>query len=98
MGFVRMAHEAGLFCQLGCHVGETSVLASAGRHLVAACGPFAVTEGCYSKFLLKDDLARERLSFGKYGKAAIPLEPGLGIQVDKDLIEKNCQGVFEINS
>ncbi len=97
MELVKMANEAGLFCQLGCHVGETSILASAGRHLAAACGPFTVTEGCYSQFLLKNDLVKERLAFGKYGKAAVPLEPGLGVQVDKDLIEKNCQNVWEIS-
>ena len=98
MELVKMASDAGLFCQLGCHVGETSILASAGRHLAAACGPFTFTEGCYSKFLLKDDLVKERLAFGKYGKAVIPQAPGLGVQVDKTLIEKNCQKVFEIGS
>lgn len=94
--FVEKAQEAGLFCQLGCHVGETSVLSAAGRHLAVACGPFKFIEGCYSKFLLKDDLVEKPLEFGLFGKASIPMEPGLGIKVNQSAIERCCKKIDEI--
>ncbi len=92
---IDRAKKAGLFCQLGCHVGETSVLYAAGRHLAAVCGPFRFTEGCYSKFLLKEDLVEQPLEFGTGGLMDIPTRPGLGVKIKEEALKKHCHLVFE---
>jgi len=77
----RMAAAAGLRCQLGCHVGETSILSAAGRHF-AACAPApAYLEGSFSPFLLAREPVAQSVTFGP-GGATPPLPgPGLGIEV-----------------
>ncbi len=93
---VRDAISAGLFCQLGCHVGETSILAAAGRHLAAICPPFRFVEGCYSRFLLKEDICKNPLEFGFEGKAKAPERPGLGIDIDEEVLERRCKRLCEL--
>ncbi len=95
---VEKALRHGLFCQLGCHVGETSVLSAAGRHLAAVCGPFRFVEGCYSRFLLKEDIVKEPLEFGLFGKAPIPSGPGLGVEISKASLERRCKPLFQIDA
>ena len=76
-----MANAAGIRCQLGCHVGETSILAAAGRHFAIAQGPLTDLEGCFAPFLLTLDPVQESVRFGQ-GGLGLPLpDPGLGIQV-----------------
>jgi len=77
----RMAAAAGLRCQLGCHVGETSILSAAGRHF-AACAPEIVyLEGSFSPFLFAREPVAQSVIFGPRG-LALPLPgPGLGIEV-----------------
>ncbi len=76
-----MAAAAGLRYQLGCHVGETSILSAAGRQF-ALCVPEPVyMEGSFSPFLFARELVAESVVFGP-GGAALPLPgPGLGIEV-----------------
>lgn len=93
---VECARNAGLFCQLGCHVGETSILYAAGRQLAAICGPFRYTEGCYSKFLLKEDIVLNPLEFGLEGKTTIPTDPGLGVKIKESALRRYCHPVAEI--
>lgn len=95
--FIEKAQKAGLFCQLGCHVGETSILSAAGLNLAVACGPFKFVEGCYSKFLLEDDVSEKPLAFGVYGSATIPIKPGLGVEISQSKINRYCQKVLEIS-
>ncbi len=95
-GLVDSAKKAGLFCQLGCHVGETSILSAAGRHLAAICGPFRFVEGCYSRFLLKEDIVETPLEFGPLGRTLIPTGPGLGIEINKSAVRRWCTNLLEI--
>jgi muconate cycloisomerase len=77
----RLAATAGLRCQLGCHVGETSILAAAGRHF-ALCGPELVyLEGSYAPFLFARDPVAQPVVFGPGGAARELDGPGLGIEV-----------------
>jgi L-Ala-D/L-Glu epimerase len=75
------AEAAGIRCQLGCHVGETSLLAAAGRHFALTQGPLAYLEGSFAPFLLTSDLVDQPVAFGR-GGVGLPLAgPGLGIRV-----------------
>jgi muconate cycloisomerase len=77
----RMAAAAGMRYQVGCHVGETSILSAAGRHF-ALCAPApAYLEGSFSPFLFAREPVAQSVIFGP-GGAAPPLPgPGLGIEV-----------------
>jgi muconate cycloisomerase len=80
---LEMARQYSIKCQLGCLVGETSILAAAGRHLAFAVPDFIHVEGSYNRFLLSDDVAHPHLGFGFNGSAR-PLEGyGLGVHLDE---------------
>ncbi len=77
-----MAHRAGLGYQLGCQVGETGILSAAGRHFASSVGDIRYLEGSYDRFLVKERLTQEDLTFGYGGHAKALQEPGLGIHID----------------
>jgi muconate cycloisomerase len=77
----QMAAAAGVRCQLGCHVGETSILSAAGRHF-ASCGPeLAYLEGSFSPYLFAREPVVQPVLFGHRGLAPGLSGPGLGIEV-----------------
>jgi muconate cycloisomerase len=79
-----LAHQAQLGIQLGCQVGETAILASAGR-IFAQCHPeLKFLEGAYERFLLQHDIAKKPVRFYYGGRAKPCLGPGLGIEVDEE--------------
>jgi L-Ala-D/L-Glu epimerase len=82
------ADAAGIRCQLGCHVGETSILAAAGRHFALARGPFAYLEGCFAPFLLTQDPVEEQVRFGQGGVGGALPGPGLGIRVLEAMLDE----------
>lgn len=77
-----IAKRAGLFCQLGCQVGETGILSAAGRHFACGVGGLRYLEGSYDRFLVKERLTKEDLTFGFRGIAATLHGHGLGVSVD----------------
>jgi muconate cycloisomerase len=84
----EMADAAGLRCQLGCHVGETSILAAAGRHFALTQGPLAYLEGSFAPYLLTRDPVQEPVVFGT-GGVGLPLSgPGLGIRVLDEILDE----------
>ncbi|MBW1992421.1 MAG: hypothetical protein JRI59_09970 [Deltaproteobacteria bacterium] len=82
----NLAEEAGMACQLGCHVGETSILAAAGRHF-ALCSPsLAYVEGSFAPYLLRTDPVETPVGFQEEG-LGLPLPgPGLGIMVREEML------------
>ena len=77
----------GIGAQLGCQVGETGILAAAGRHF-AASRKMIYLEGSYSNHLLKEDIVNEPVEFG-LGGAAQPLAgPGLSVTVDDETLQR----------
>lgn len=83
---VRMAANAGLTCQLGCQVGETGILSAAGRHFASAIRGLTAVEGSFDRFLVRDRLTREDLTFGYGGRAPAISLPGLGVTVDEQAV------------
>ena len=78
-----MAHRAGLGYQLGCQVGETGILSAAGRHFAVSVDNIRYLEGSYDKFLVRERLTKEDLTFGYGGKAPAIGRPGLGVEIDE---------------
>ena len=82
------AEAAGIRCQLGCHVGETSILAAAGRHFAFTQGPLTYLEGSFAPYLLTRDPVQEPVVFGR-GGVGLPLAgPGLGIRVLEEVLDE----------
>ena len=57
---------------LGCMVGESGILSTAQRVLLAAAPPPRMLEGNYGRFLLRDDLVHPSPRFGYGGRLMLP--------------------------
>jgi L-Ala-D/L-Glu epimerase len=81
---LRIAHKAaqrGVWYQVGSHVGETSVLAAAGRHLALHLEHLRFIEGSFGSLLLSQDVASPSIKFGHGGRAGRLSGYGLGASV-----------------
>jgi L-Ala-D/L-Glu epimerase len=85
-----MAHQAGLGYQLGCQVGETGILSAAGRHFAASVAGIRYVEGSFDRFLVKERLTVEDLTFGFGGQAPALTKPGLGVNLDRPALQRVC--------
>lgn len=83
-----MAAQAGLSCQLGCQVGETAILSAAGRHFATSVSGLRYVEGSYDRFLVREPLSRQDLTFGFGGRARKLAGPGLGIEIDESAVSR----------
>jgi L-Ala-D/L-Glu epimerase len=83
-----MAKESGLGYQLGCQVGETGILSAAGRHFATSVGEIRFLEGSYDRFLVREPLSVEDLTFGREGAAPALTAPGLGISICSEAIQR----------
>jgi L-alanine-DL-glutamate epimerase-like enolase superfamily enzyme len=83
----REALAAGLWIQVGCQVGESSLLSSAHLRLCAALGEVRYAEGCFGRLLLAEDPASPVLQFRRGGRAPdLPQGPGLGVTIDEETL------------
>jgi muconate cycloisomerase len=83
----EIGRKQGIGAQLGCQVGETGILAAAGRHL-AASRELLYLEGSYASYLLKEDIVNEPVSFGMGGLAQPLAGHGLGVTVNEDALQR----------
>jgi L-Ala-D/L-Glu epimerase len=84
----RMAEKAGVLCQLGCHVGETSILSAAGRQFALTVPQLSYVEGSFSSYLLVRDVVAQPVSFNGGGMAYELPGPGLGIEVVDSVLDE----------
>lgn len=82
------AQAAGIGYQLGCQVGETGILSAAGRHFASAVSGLLWTEGSFDRFLVRERLTKQDLTFGWGGRAAPLVGPGLGVDIDREALER----------
>ncbi len=86
---IREALDAGLDVQVGCQVGESSLLSAAQLVLLSAVHPVKYAEGCFGQLLLREDPAQPVLQFGFGGRPpALPAGPGFGVQMNRDLLAR----------
>jgi L-Ala-D/L-Glu epimerase len=78
--------------QLGCMVGETSILSAAGLRFLEVCPAVTWGEGCFGSFLLSADVAAKALRFGYAGRPPKLKETGLGVAVDPIRLKRLCTG------
>ena len=89
----REAHDAGLILQVGCQVGESSLLSAAHLTLLSALAPLTpgvrYAEGCFGRHLLRADPASPLLQFRYGGRPPRPpAGTGLGVRVDQAMLER----------
>ena len=84
----KMAQKNNLRYQIGCHVGESSILSAAGRHLAFLCPEHIFLEGSFSKYMLIDEITNEEISFGYRGYAERLAESGLGVNINFEKLSK----------
>ena len=87
----KRAIEAGLSIQVGCQVGETSLLSAAQLILIAAVKDVKYAEGCFGLHLLREDPVQPLMQFGYGGRPpAFPQGPGLGVSVNESMLNQWC--------
>ncbi|MGB9625399.1 MAG: mandelate racemase/muconate lactonizing enzyme family protein [Phycisphaerae bacterium] len=92
MRLAGLARQRRLTFQLGCLVGETSILSAAGRRFLEYVPGATFAEGSYGKFLLRGDVVRRSQRFG-YGGRVRPLPGhGWGVEVLPDLLRSYSAG------
>jgi muconate cycloisomerase len=85
-GRVRdLGREAGIGTMLGAHVGETAILAAAGRELAARTPGLCFAEGSYGKLLLEADVS-DAMDLGRGGTGEVASRDGLGLEVHLERI------------
>ena len=77
---VALARQHGLGYQLGCQVGETGILSAAGRHFACNVPDIRYLEGSFDRFLVRDALSEQDLTF-RYGGKGTRLH-GYGLSID----------------
>jgi muconate cycloisomerase len=87
------ALEAGLALQVGCQVGESSLLSAAHDTLMTALStatpPVRYAEGCFGRHLLRVDPVTPRVQFRYGGRPPRPrTSPGLGVHVDVEVLRR----------
>jgi muconate cycloisomerase len=83
----REALDAGLELQIGCQVGESSLLSSAQLLLASCLERVKYAEGCYGRHLLREDPGGPVLQFGRTGRPpALPAGAGLAVEVDERVL------------
>lgn len=84
----REAQTAGLWVQVGCQVGESSLLAAAQMKLLDALPGIRHAEGAFANLLLKHDPARPLLRLRHGGRPpAAPPGDGLGVAIDRRALD-----------
>jgi len=85
----RRAVDAGMMLQVGCQVGESSLLSAAQLALMAQVDDIRYLEGCFATHLLEKDPVSPELRFGHGGKPpSRPRGNGLGVTIDGDYLEQ----------
>ncbi len=85
----REALYAGLKLQIGCQVGESSLLSAAQIILIKAVRKVVYVEGCSGLHLLREDPAQPVLQFGYGGiPPDVPNVPGLGMTMNETVIKR----------
>ncbi|MFH1102520.1 MAG: enolase C-terminal domain-like protein [Pseudomonadota bacterium] len=85
---IGQLRKNGIPFQIGCHLGESGVLSSAGRTLSLLCKDAVYHDGSYDEFLLKENVTRKPVTFGRGGAAGALDGFGLGVDINALQLER----------
>ena len=86
-----LARRANIRIQLGCMVGETSILSAAALRFLQVCPSVFWAEGCFGSLLLRSDVVTKGLRFGYGGRPPKLRGRGLGVEVDPQRLRLLCK-------
>lgn len=78
--------------QLGCMVGETSLLSAAGVRFIQMAPGVRFAEGSFGPLLSRHDIARKRVRFTWAGRLPSLHERGLGVDVSSEMLLQHTKG------
>ena len=82
------SRSAGVPFQLGCLVGETSILSAAGHWFLRMAGGARFAEGAYGRHLSCGDVCARPIQLGWRGRIRPLTGPGLGVRVEPELLRQ----------
>ena len=86
-----LARREGVRLQLGCMVGETSLLSATGVRFLEVCPGIVWAEGCFGSSLLRNDVVAKPLRFGYGGRPPRLRGRGLGVEIDPQRLRTLCE-------
>jgi L-Ala-D/L-Glu epimerase len=98
LAIAARADAAGVGVQIGSQVGETAILAAAGRHLAATLPDVAFVEGSFGTMLLAEDVATDSVRFGHRGEAPLLTGTGLGIRVIEERLKRRAATIRRLTT
>jgi muconate cycloisomerase len=98
LALADFARSKGIGFQLGCMVGETGILSAAGRVFLELVGQdVRWAENSYGRFILSDDIVRQRVTIGYAGRVRRLARPGLGVVVDERKVERYAKRITKLD-
>ena len=88
MQLAAIARRHNIRHQLGCMVGETSILSAAARWYLQLVPDVRFAEGNFGRFLLRDDIIPEPLRFNFGGRWQPLAGPGLGVSISPKTLDR----------
>lgn len=96
LAIAALARKHGIGYQLGCQVGETGILSAAGRHFACNVPDIRYLEGSFDRFLVRDALTEQDLTFHYGGKGQRLNGPGLSIDINECRVRELAVRTLEI--
>jgi len=93
---VAFARQHDIGYQLGCQVGETGILSAAGRHFACNVPDIRYLEGSFDRFLVRESLTEQNLTFRYGGKGTRLHGYGLSIDVNECRVRELAVRILEI--
>lgn len=84
------ARSRGVAIQLGCMVGETSILSAAGVRFLEVTPRVAFCEGSFGSLLMAEDIASKHVRFGIAGRPPKLNGTTWGDRIRQELLEQHC--------
>ena len=97
LSMINYIRNSGMKFQIGCQLGESGLLSSAGRILSLLSNDSVYYDGSYDNLLLAENITDSDVSFSYGGKAYPLMGAGLGVNVNINKIRKMSEHLLTIN-
>jgi muconate cycloisomerase len=94
---IDFLRDKGVPYQVACQLGESGILSAAGRALSLHCKDALYHDGSYDQFLLKENVTKQNVSFGRGGEAGPLGGVGLGVEVSGSSLRRLSSGLEPIS-
>ena len=94
---IDFLRDKGVAYQVACQLGESGILSAAGRALSLHCKDALYHDGSYDQFLLKENVTKQNVSFGRGGQAGPLGGVGLGVEVNGSSLRRLSGGLEAIS-